>query len=418
MQDLLFLAHRIPFPPDKGDKIRSYNILKFLAPRYRVHLGCFVDDDRDLRFEGELKDLCGELRIIPLTRAGAAKRWLVAGATGAPLSVARYRDSGMRDWVNRVLAERRPRRIFVFSAAMAQYVMDAGVGEANTILDLVDVDSDKWRQYGEVAKWPASLVYKREWRTLARFEAKAMRSFDANLVVSKVEQTLARALATKGGAKIRVLRNGVDTGYFDPAVGHDRPYGEPGPILVFTGAMDYRPNVEGVRWFANEVFPLVRGRAAGARFYIVGSNPTGDVKNLGRLPGVTVTGRVPDIRPYIAHADVVVAPLLVARGIQNKVLEAMAMAKPIVATPKAVEGLDLVAGHDVVVENDARGFSEAVAALLVDGRDKALGSQARSRVVRDYQWTAALGELENLLEAEPLAYKKFGRSPKLKEHVV
>lgn len=418
MRELLFLAHRIPYPPDKGDKIRSWHILKFLAERYRVHLACFVDDPRDRRHQPHLESLCDECYFAPLDPLIGKYRGLRGLLRRDAITLSHYRDAKFRGWVDDLLRRRRLERIFVFSSAMAPYAVDPNSDGATRVIDFIDVDSDKWRQYATTKSRWTRWLYDREARLLMEFERETAAAFDASIFVSSHEADLFRALAPESALKVHYLNNGVDFEHFSPELLFECPYPEDEKAIVFTGAMDYWPNAQAVVWFANEIFPQIRRQAPSARFCIVGANPTANVRGLSRLSGVTVTGRVPDVRPYLANAHVAVAPLRIARGIQNKVLEAMAMAKPVVATSKAVEGLDLVAGHEVAVENNADNFADAVLALLADGAGQALGFQARNRVVRNYQWTAALQKLENLLEIDSLTNKKIGHSPNIEKRII
>lgn len=209
-----------------------------------------------------------------------------------------------------------------------------------------------------------------------------------------------RAMAPESADKIHHLNNGVDFDYFSPARSYDTPYddGEGAPCLVFTGAMDYWANVDAVVWFAEEVFPAVRAAEPRARFIIVGGKPAAAVRALASIPGIEVTGRVPDVRPYVAHAAMAVAPLRIARGVQNKVLEAMAMEKIVVATGQAAEGIDAKAGAELLVADDADGFAQTVIDVLRGKVDPGIGARARRRIVASYDWSAGLKLLETLFE--------------------
>jgi sugar transferase (PEP-CTERM/EpsH1 system associated) len=224
---------------------------------------------------------------------------------------------------------------------------------------------------------------------------------DAGVFVSAGEADLFRRLAPEAAERVWGIHNGVDTVYFDPAGDYPVPYANGEKPVVFTGAMDYWANVDAVTWFAREVFPEVRRREPAARFYIVGARPTSAVLQLARLPGVAVTGAVHDIRPYLAHARVAVAPLRIARGVQNKVLEAMAMAKPVVVTPQALDGIVCEAGKEVVMAADAEEFAEQVCGLLRSAAPN-LAEAARRRAVRDYSWEGNLRQFRNLLEEDSL----------------
>ncbi|MFQ5534408.1 MAG: TIGR03087 family PEP-CTERM/XrtA system glycosyltransferase [Sphingomonadales bacterium] len=395
MPDLLFLAHRIPYPPDKGDKIRSWHILKFLAERMRVHLGCFIDDQNDRPYIDKLRDLCASTHFVSLDPLKARLASLRGLVRGEPLSLAFYRSRSMARWVDARLARDGIDHVFLFSSPMAQYVL-GNTKRAITVMDFVDVDSDKWAQYAAGKSWPQSVLYNRESRRLLEFERRVARRASASLFVSSAEAGLFRALAPESNGKIRYMNNGVDFDFFSPEVHYDDPYGGEGPCLVFTGAMDYWANVDAVEWFAREVFPAVLAKAPQARFFIVGGRPTGRVRALSALNGVAVTGRVPDVRPYIAHAAAAVAPLRIARGVQNKVLEAMAMAKPVVATSQAAEGIEARPGAELMVANGAVDFAQAIADILGRSNDNNMGGMARDRIITSYDWSKNLTLLERM----------------------
>ncbi len=398
MEELLYLTHRIPYPPNKGDKIRSYHLLRHLSTRYRVHLGTFVDEAQDWAHLDKVRGLCGESHFARLRPRLARLRSLSGLVSARPLTLPYYRDAGLKAWVDGLLARRPIRRILVFSSAMAQYAMDHAA--ARRVVDFVDVDSDKWRQYGARKGWPLGAIYRREGRLLLAFEREVARAFDASLFVSEHEADLFRRLAPESAAKVGHFRNGVDTEYFSPREGYPNPYPEGEQALVFTGAMDYWPNQDAVDWFAREVLPLVRARRPRARFYVVGSRPGQKVRQLAALPGVVVTGAVADVRPYLAHARCAVAPLRIARGVQNKVLEAMAMARPVIASPQALEGIGALAGEELLVARDAVEFVSLCLSLL--GRaDPGMGRAARDRVLADYGWASNLAQLDSLLAREP-----------------
>jgi len=283
---------------------------------------------------------------------------------------------------------------------MAPYVMTPEAAGIRRVVDMVDVDSDKWRQYATQRRWPLNAAYAREAAALLSFERKIAREFDATLFVSDAEAALFRRLAPESAARVHGVPNGVDCDYFDPARDYADPFPEADLPIVFTGAMDYWPNVDAVTWFAQQVMPLL-GDEALLRFYIVGSNPSPVVKALAADPRVIVTGRVEDVRPYLAHAVVAVAPLRVARGIQNKVLEAMAMGRPVVASPAALEGIGPEAAKHLICAPSPADFATAVRRVLTDAGSAALGAEA-ARCARDtYGWKRSLGHLEGLL-AGPL----------------
>jgi sugar transferase (PEP-CTERM/EpsH1 system associated) len=398
MEDLLLLIHRIPYPPNKGDKIRSYHLLKHLARHYRVHLATFVDDPDDWQYVPHVEALCASSHFARMKPLLARVKSLSALLKNRSLSLEYYRDAGMARWVRDTVAAHKIERVLVFSSAMAQYA-DPHRG-ARRVVDFCDVDSDKWRQYADKKSFPMSWLYRYEADQLLRYERQVARDYDASLFVSAPEADLFRQLAPESTAKIGHFNNGVDTDYFSPEQSYTSPYAAAERALVFTGAMDYWPNVDAVQWFAHEVFPQLRARFADARFYIVGTRPAPAVQDLGKLPGVVVTGTVPDVRPYIAHAAVAVAPLRIARGIQNKVLEAMAMATTVVVSPQALEGIEAEPGSELVLAQDAGAFVDAVTTLLNGQEDAAaaIGRAARAKVQRRYSWSSNLACIEESLE--------------------
>ncbi len=395
MEDLLLLVHRIPYPPNKGDKIRSYHLLKHLAQHYRVHLGTFVDDEDDWQHVPTVQALCASSHFVKLNPKLARVRSLGALLANRSLSLDYYRDAGLKAWVMDTMAQQNCKRILMFSSPMAQYA-DA-YPEARRVIDFVDVDSDKWRQYAEKKNWPMNMLYAHEARQLLAYERKVAHEVDASLLVSAPEAQLLRDQAPESAHKIGHFNNGVDTVYFSPDEPYKTPFFVGDQALVFCGAMDYWPNIDAVTWFAEEVFPTVLARNPNARFVIVGARPTPAVQALGNLPRVMVTGTVPDVRPYVAHAHLCVAPLRIARGIQNKVLEAMSMAKTVVVSPQALEGITAAPGRELLLADGAVAFAVAINDALA-APDAAIGQAARAAVVNHYGWSANLAPVVSLLE--------------------
>jgi sugar transferase (PEP-CTERM/EpsH1 system associated) len=395
VEDLLLLIHRIPYPPNKGDKIRSYHLLKHLARDYRVHLATFVDDADDWQHVPTVEKMCASSHFASLNPALARVRSLGALVKNRSLSLDYYRDAGLQRWVDQTVSAHKIERVLVFSSAMAQFVDHHR--QARRVVDFCDVDSDKWRQYAEKKSWPMSWLYRHEARQLLSYERQVAREYDASLFVSEPEAALFRQLAPESDARIGFFSNGVDTDYFSPSAAGASPFKQGERAIVFTGAMDYWPNVDAVQWFAGDVMPLLRARFPDLTFYIVGARPAPAVLELARQPNIVVTGTVPDVRPYIAHARASVAPLRIARGIQNKVVEAMAMATPVVVSPQALEGIEAEPGKELVLAEDAAGFADAVALLLArEGND--MGLAARARVEHKYSWPSNLACIGERLE--------------------
>jgi sugar transferase (PEP-CTERM/EpsH1 system associated) len=396
MRDILFLTHRIPYPPDKGDKIRAWNVLRHLASRHRVHLGTFIDEPEDVQYVARLEEVCASVFWRPLSPRLARLRSLRCLLTGAPLTQGYFGDARFQAETDRVVALHKPSLFYIYSSAMAPYV--AHHRDARVIVDMVDVDSEKWRQYGETSHGPGRLIYAREGRTLLALERQAAKAADAVVFVSRAEAALFTRLAPESASQIHYVSNGVDSDHFSPSANFPNPLGDR-PAIVFTGAMNYRPNVEAMSWFVGQVMPRLRAHSRAPCLWIVGSNPCRAVLALAG-PDVRVTGRVADVRPYLGHAAAVVAPLQIARGIQNKVLEAMAMGAVVVVTPQVREGLDRCSDEELLTAATPVAFADAVSRIL-DGDAGPIGARARVRVVRDYHWRASLTALDRLVDAEP-----------------
>lgn len=397
---LLFLCHRIPYPPDKGDKIRSFHLLRHLSQHFDVYLASFVDASADWAGVAEVGKYCRETLFRPLNPRLATLRSLRGLLSGEALSLPYYRDTVMQEWVARTCATRDIRHTLVYSSAMAQFLPAGGNGFRRKLIDFVDVDSDKWRQYATQKPWPLSWLYRREARCLLHCEQSLAKRFDAALFVSSAEAALFQELSPATAHKTGFYNNGVDCNYFDPyadaAPVSQNPFPAGCQALVFTGAMDYWPNVDAVTWFAHTVLPALRHAHPALAFYIVGGKPTSNVQRLARLPGVTVTGRVPDVRPYLSHALAAVAPMRVARGVQNKVLEGMAMALPVLVSRRGLEGIDAQPGEHLLLADSIDDYRRGIDDLLA-GRHPELGARARARVQQVFDWDQSLPKVTNLL---------------------
>ena len=389
-ESVLYLVHRIPFPPNKGDKIRSFHLLQYLAQRYSVQLACFIDDPKDHQYIDTVKKYCGDTLFVPIHPTVAKFRSLQGLLNGQPLSFEFYRKPQVHEWVAQAIEKHNIKKAVVFSSAMAQFLDDCEL--PCKIIDFVDVDSDKWQQYAEKKAWPMSALYRREAKTVLNQENRIAREFNQSFFVSKAEAELFKKLAPNNKQKTSYFNNGVDSDYFSPSSDYPNPFAKNVKNIVFTGAMDYWPNVDAVQWFVSEVFQHLVKQNQEVNFYIVGSRPTQVVQALGQNKNVTVTGMVPDVRPYLAYADIVVAPLRVARGIQNKVLEAMAMAKVVVVSPQALEGIDAIDGEELILADSAKSFTEKISTLLRHP-PTTIGVNARTKVVSRYNWESNLSTI-------------------------
>lgn len=401
MQELLFLCHRLPFPPNKGDKIRSYHVLRYLAEKYRVHLGTFVDDPADWQHVAAVKALCAGTCIRPLKPFLARFRALTALGRAEPLTVAYYRDRVMGRWVDQILSTGTVQTVVAFSSSMAPFMLRSG--GVRRVMDFVDVDSDKWRQYAETHTGMAGMIYRREATCLADFEQRIAAQCDACVFVSGSEAEFFRQrVPPKLAGRIHGIPNGVDADYWDPALVYPNPYGREERVLVFVGAMDYWANAQGAHWFARTVWPWIRKTLPAARFYIVGANPSRAVRALARIEGVVVTGRVGDVRPYVSHAHAVVAPLRIARGIQNKVLEALAMGKALLSTPQAYEGIEDFQERRGCV-SDSPDALDREALRWLTGPKPVWFPAVRQQVLSRYNWRQTLARFDTLLEGAIVA---------------
>jgi len=389
--NILYLCHRIPFPPDKGDKIRSYHQIDDLARRHRLHVVTFVETDADERHVPALRERCASLSVAKRGRLGTAARAALALATRQPASVRCFHSIELERAVGRILATEPIDLVFVFSSAMAQYALAWKQGPR--VIDFVDVDSEKWSAYAETTRGPMAWVYRLEAERLRRYDLAVAHAFDRSIFVSPAEGDLFRRLGAEG--PIDVIPMGVDLDAFRPA---DATEASGIPEIVFVGMMNYFPNVDAVTHFAIDIFPLVQKSVPDARFTVIGRSPSGPVRALANQHGVAVTGSVEDVRPYLRRAAVAVAPFRISRGMQSKVLEAMASGLPVVGSSLAFQGIP--AGEEGGVESadtpDA--FSAAVIRLLQNPALRlARGERARAYVERHHRWSDQAVALEALL---------------------
>ena len=379
---LLYIAHRIPYPPNKGDKIRSYNEVLYLSKRFEVDLVCFLEGSEDNKHLRALQGICRTATGFfrgPLLKG---MRLLGGFLRGRPLSVALYDHGGMRRKIKRLIREHDYERIMIFSGQMTQYIPAEMM--PRTVIDFCDVDSHKWDNYADRMPAYASWFYRLEAKRLFAFENAASMSSLSSIFITPAELKIFTGLG--GAGRLLSLGNGVDTGFFSPTTG---PI-EPGRIL-FTGAMDYFPNEEGVAWFAKEVFPQVRKSFPSSRFVIAGSNPSLKVRALARMDGVDVTGYVQDMRAEQSKANIVVVPLRIARGMQNKVLEAMACGKAVVVGRAAMGGIHAVHGRDLFVAETPAEFRACLEKLLADPLlVETMGQAARRYIEANLSWETNL----------------------------
>ena len=407
-EPLLFLSHRIPYPPNKGDKIRSWHLLKHLAKNYKVYLGTFVDDEQDWQYLDHVKDVCEATYFVSLDPKQARIKSLSGLVKGEPLTLPYYENADLASWVEQIIETKEIKTAVAYSSAVAQYLMCDMLPLEKKIIDFVDVDSDKWEQYAQNKIWPLNLIYRREAKKLLAYDDLVAKTFDHSLFVSNSEAELFKRLSPSNADKVDSYNNGVDCDYFSPNKDYVTPYLSDSFPIVFTGAMDYWPNIDAVENFAENIFPQVRAKYPNAVFYIVGSNPTAKVRELSKHPNITVTGRVEDVRPYLHHAALAVAPMRVARGIQNKVLEAMAMKKLVVVSPQGLEGIHAVDCEEIQLARTADAFvnkiNEALSQLGQETSETqqvkvatSLAEAARARILSDFDWEKNLAVVDQSL---------------------
>jgi len=462
---ILYIAHRIPYPPNKGDKIRSFNEIKYLSQRHEIHLACLADDPRDLKYENDLKTFCKSTNVVLINPKIAKLKSIFYLFSEKPLSVPYFHSRKLQRTIDHLLSTIDFNVIFCFSSPMAEYVFKSkllvsgclklgkslvkrspvtrneqpstinrqpatrirqqATRNQKLIMDFVDVDSDKWTQYSKYAGFPKSWIYALEALRLAAYERTVAEAFDHSIFVTEAEVKIFKN-RNPHIKNITAIPNGVDLDYFSPTFSQEqatrnqppetsnRPP-ETGnknpatstqppetsthkPVIVFTGAMDYYANIDGVVWFAKEVLPLIKKEIPEVQFYIVGSNPTKEVVGLSGNNGVTVTRYVPDAREYLRKATVAVVPLRIARGIQNKILEAMAMGIPVVATPQAFEGIEAQQERDLTLGENAEKIADGVIKLMKEAPlRKSLGDNARRVIEKNYCWTKNLEKLNGIL---------------------
>ncbi len=409
---ILLLTHRTPYPPNKGTQVRPFNLLQTLIARgHEVHLMAFAEGEKELSSQEQLSRWCASVTLVPFHRQWSNLKAMFTLFRRSPLSLGYFSSRRMRQSVRRVIAGQNIDAIIVWSSTMAQYVPPAMA--SHTVVDMGDVDSEKWRDYAKEKHWPMSWVYNLEWKRLRRYEYQVVRTCAHTVLITQREIALLDELDEfTRHSRLHAITNGVDLERFHPDAfpsfapeylpPHEHGFlTDPQAIrIVFTGAMDYYPNAEAVRYFAEEVFPTIRAREPRAEFLIVGSDPTPGVVRLGQLPRVKVTGFVQDVRPYLAAATVCVTPLWIARGVQNKALEAMASGRVVVASPDVVAGLKARDGEHLLVARNTSEFIELVMKVIQDDQlRKELSFRARNFVEKEYNWEPLMGRIAELVEA-------------------
>lgn len=381
----------MPYPPNRGDRIRSFHLLEYLRERGEVSLAYLTGDTADPATADTLGKMCRRVAVGRLGRL----RWLHVArslATGGTATEGLFHCNRLRGTLEHWTKETKFDVVVVFCSSMAQYLDVPGLADVPAVIDLVDVDSEKWFDYARRTRGPAGLLFRLEGRRLRQLEASLAGRARAITLVSEAEAALYRSF--QPAQNVLAIPNGVDLEYFQPAAG---PETDTIPRCVFIGALDYRANLDGLDWFCREIWPAAYAQVPGTSLQIVGSNPGRTARRLACEPGIELIGPVPDVRPYVAGA-VAIAPLRVARGIQNKVLEAMAMGRPVLATPEAIEGLGVQAGRDLLCAPTPGAWREQLPLLLRSSAERTrLGAAARLYVETHHHWPQCLAGLGKLL---------------------
>jgi sugar transferase (PEP-CTERM/EpsH1 system associated) len=388
---IFYICRRVPFPPDRGDKIAAFNAIRHLAARHEMHVFCLGDGVQDLANISGLQAYAKSVSAAPVDEFTIKLRALAALVTGQPLSVAALNESKLHDAIQKKFTELRPDLIIVYSCNMAQFAEH--FPNVPRIMHFGDLDSLKWPQYAERSSIPLNWIYAIEARRLLGYERHIAQIFSHALVHTEIEKHDFERLIP--GIPVAVVGNGVDLDYFRSAGEAKKP-----ASMVFTGVMDYRPNIDAVVWFCDEILPIVQANIPAANFTICGSRPAPAVRRLAKRRGVRVTGWVADARPYLDRAEIFVAPLRMARGVQNKLLEALAMGLPCVASTAARSGTAVADGQGILATDEPREFARHVIDLLGDSDGRAeMARRARAAAVANYRWEVQLACLDQVIAA-------------------
>ena len=387
---ILYVCHRFPYPPKQGGKIRPFNMIRHLSHDHEVTVVSIARSDIEAK-EGEgIADFCARYELAMVNDPMQTLRMIARLPTPVPSSMGFFFSPHVQRRVRELLASERFDLIFVHCSSVAQYV--EGVHHIPKILDFGDMDSQKWLEYARFKPFPLSLGYEIEGRKLEYAERLLAREFDFCTATTRAEWETLESYRT--GVACDWFPNGVDSEYFAPS---DEPY-DP-DSLVFVGRMDYYPNQECMFEFCRVTLPAIRARRPNAKLCIVGADPSAAVQRLGRMPGVTVTGSVPDVRPYLQRAALTVAPLNIARGTQNKILESMAAGVPVVTSALAAGGVDAASPEHFIAVSRTEDYAPAILSILENPeRRDALARAGRERMLSHHAWDKAMQRMDGIIE--------------------
>jgi len=387
---ILYICHRFPFPPTRGGKIRPFNMIKHLSGSHEVTVASMARSAEEAQAGQGLAAFCHRFEVALVKPPIQALRMLSRLPTSIPSSMGFFYSSSIARTLGRLLRGTRYDLIFVHCSSVAQYV--SGLEGIPKILDFGDMDSQKWLEYARVKPFPLSLGYRLEGVKLMREEKRLARCFDMCTATTRAEWETLNGYGSQSDTDW--FPNGVDTEYFSPS---EEPYDV--NTISFVGRMDYYPNQDCMFDFCANVLPLLRQRRPQLALKIIGADPSASVLRLGALPGVTVTGSVPDVRPHVRQSALMVAPLNIARGTQNKILESMAMGVPVVTSPLAAGGVDAVPGEHLLVSRTPAEYAETILQLLDRPMDRRQFSCAgRQRILTHHRWETSMRKLDTIIE--------------------
>jgi len=396
----LYLSQRVPYPPNKGEKLRTFHQIKYLLENgHEIFLCCPYTSDSELDL---LKQFTTQYGVHAKKSKLGPKilRYFSGMICHKALSVSNFYSSSLQKIIDQLIINETFNNIVCTSSSLAEYIFNSSTlpkskNRPKLIMDFMDLDSDKWKQYSDSSTFPMKWVYKRESTLLEKYEQKIYHFFDACFFISMAEVELfcKKYHCTD---KPLAIGNGIESETFTPAL---HPTENSDPVFIFTGVMDYKPNIDSVLWFTEKVWPRITAKHPDSRFIIAGMNPVPGILALNKIKGIEVTGYVDDILPYYHQSDIFIAPLRIARGVQNKVLQAFSCGLPVISTSMGAEGIDYTDGEDILLADTPEEFFDSIE-LLINNKFLygSLKENALNLIRNHYSWDAKLAPLKKILQ--------------------